>query len=125
MRHIRVGDAELAYEVRGEGEPVLLIAPGEFIDGLAHPLFRRPELCSNCGLIHNRQLGVRFAPPGGDPPSFATAFVTRRHTEHVATVAVLRTASPFAQRRRLGRSDDAARTVYHGRVRDRTKSGHQ
>jgi hypothetical protein len=38
MRRIQIGDAELEYEVRGDGEPILLIAPGIFIDGLANPL---------------------------------------------------------------------------------------
>jgi DNA-binding transcriptional LysR family regulator len=34
--------------------------------------------------------GVRFLPLGGDAPSFATAVVTRRDTEHMPTVAFLR-----------------------------------
>ena len=34
--------------------------------------------------------GVRFLPLGGNAPSFATAVVTRRHTEHMPTVAFLR-----------------------------------
>src|SRR4051812_8554889 len=34
--------------------------------------------------------GVRFLPLGGDAPSFATAVVTRRATEHMPTVAFLR-----------------------------------
>jgi DNA-binding transcriptional LysR family regulator len=33
---------------------------------------------------------VRFLPVGGDAPSFATAVVTRRDTEHMPTVAFLR-----------------------------------
>jgi pimeloyl-ACP methyl ester carboxylesterase len=40
-----------------EGEPVLLIAPGVFIDGLAHPLFRRPELFSSYRLVHYHRRG--------------------------------------------------------------------
>src|SRR3954463_6213558 len=34
--------------------------------------------------------GIRFLPLGGDAPSFATAVVTRRDTEHMPTVALLR-----------------------------------
>lgn len=34
--------------------------------------------------------GVRFLPLGGDAPSFATAVVTRRDTDHMPTVAFLR-----------------------------------
>jgi hypothetical protein len=125
MRHIRADNTELECQVREDREPLLLSVPGVLIDGLAQPLIRRPDLCSKYLLIPNRQPGVRFAQLGRDPPSFATAFVTRRDTEHIPTVAVLRTGSPLAQPRRLVGSDDAPRTVYHGRVRDRAESGHR
>jgi len=37
--------------------------------------------------------GVRFLPLGGDAPCFATGVVTRRDTEHLPTVALLRAVS--------------------------------
>jgi hypothetical protein len=109
MRHTRVDDTELEYQVRGEGQPVLLIVPEMSIDGLAQPLFRPPDLRSSHRLIHDRQPGVRLVRLGGDPPKFAPAFVTRRHTEHTPTVAVLRAPSPFVQPRRpAGREPSTA-----------------
>jgi len=37
--------------------------------------------------------GVRFVPLNGESPVLATAIVSPRHTEHLPTVAFLRTAS--------------------------------
>jgi pimeloyl-ACP methyl ester carboxylesterase len=71
VRRTQVGDAELEYEVRGEGEPALLIAPGIFIDGLAHPLFRRPELLSNNRLVHYHRRGWAASTRGHEPLSVA------------------------------------------------------
>jgi pimeloyl-ACP methyl ester carboxylesterase len=71
MRHIQIGDAEVEYEVRGDGEPVLLIAPGIFIDGLAHPLFRRPELCSYHRLVHYHRRGWAASGRAAEPLSVA------------------------------------------------------
>ena len=36
MECAAIDDAELEYEVQGHGEPVLLIAPAAFSDGLPH-----------------------------------------------------------------------------------------
>src|SRR5918911_1075859 len=54
---LEIDDAELEYEVRGRGEPVLFIAPAGFSDGLARPLFGQPELAANYRLIHYRRRG--------------------------------------------------------------------
>jgi pimeloyl-ACP methyl ester carboxylesterase len=57
MQRARVGDVELEYEVRGSGEPVVLIH-GSVIAAEFLPLVREPAL-SDCTLIryHRRGLG--------------------------------------------------------------------
>jgi pimeloyl-ACP methyl ester carboxylesterase len=57
VERLEIDDAEFEYEVRGRGEPVLLIAPAGISDGLARPLFGQPELAANHRLIHYRRRG--------------------------------------------------------------------
>jgi len=52
VRKIEIDETVLEYEVRGDGEPVLLIHPSVFADALAHPLYREPELSDGYALIH-------------------------------------------------------------------------
>lgn len=69
MDRIRVDDVEIEFEVRGAGEPVLLIAPSVVIDGLAHPLFERPDLAGGYQLIHYHRRGWAGSTLGDGPPS--------------------------------------------------------
>jgi pimeloyl-ACP methyl ester carboxylesterase len=71
MSHIQVDDVELEYEVRGVGEPVLLVPLSVFIDGLARPLFGQPRLCSNHRLIHYHRRGWSGSSRGHGPLSVA------------------------------------------------------
>ncbi len=57
MERLYVDDAQIEYEVRGEGEPVLLIHLSVVADGLAYPLFAQPELASRYQLIHYHRRG--------------------------------------------------------------------
>ena len=68
---IRVDGAEIAYEVRGEGEPVLLIPLSVIIDGLAHPLFRRAALAEANRLIHYHRRGWSGSTLGDGPSRVA------------------------------------------------------
>jgi hypothetical protein len=67
MDRIRVDDAEIEYEVRGDGEPVLLIPPSVVIDSLAHPLLRQPELAGGYRLIHYHRRGWAGSTLGEGP----------------------------------------------------------
>lgn len=69
--------------------------------------------------------GVRFVPLRGDQPTFATAIVTRRDTDHIPTVAFLRAVSALAKPRTLRPSVDTLRNGGHGRLSDRAQSGRQ
>ena len=71
MDHIRVDDAKTAYEVRGDGEPVLLIPLSVFIDGLAHPLFGEAALAGAYRLIHYYRRGWSGSTLGDGPSSVA------------------------------------------------------
>jgi 3-oxoadipate enol-lactonase len=57
MERLQVNGSAIEYQVQGSGEPVLLIAVGLVIDGLARPLFGQPELASRYRLIHYRRRG--------------------------------------------------------------------
>jgi pimeloyl-ACP methyl ester carboxylesterase len=57
MERAAIDDVEVEYEVHGNGEPVLLIAPAAFSDGLARPLLRQTELARKYQLIHYRRRG--------------------------------------------------------------------
>jgi pimeloyl-ACP methyl ester carboxylesterase len=52
-----IDDVELEYQLHGNGEPVLLIAPAAFSDGLARPLLGQTELARKYQLIHYRRRG--------------------------------------------------------------------
>jgi DNA-binding transcriptional LysR family regulator len=69
--------------------------------------------------------GVRFVPLGGDQPTFATAALTRRGTDHIPTVAFLRAVSALAKPRTLSASADTLRSADHGRLGDRAESDRQ
>ena len=71
MERLEIDDAELEYESRGSGEPVLLIAPAGISDGLARPLFGQPELAANYRLIHYRRRGYMNSTRGQQPLSIA------------------------------------------------------
>ncbi len=67
MKCLRVDDAQIEYEVRGEGEPVLLIHLSVIADGLAYPLFARPEIESRYQLIHFHRRGYGGSTRGSVP----------------------------------------------------------
>ncbi len=71
MERIEIGTASIEYEVRGDGVPVLLIPVGIVADGLARPLFARPELASRYKLIHYHRRGYMGSTPGGEPSTIA------------------------------------------------------
>ncbi len=71
MKRVQVDDVEIEYEVRGDGEPVLLIPLSVIIEGLAHPLFGQPELAGNYRLIHYHRRGWTGSSRGEGPPSVA------------------------------------------------------
>ena len=70
MQRFNVDAAELEYEVRGEGEPVLLIPLSVIADGLAHPLFSQPELADHYRLIHYHRRGYAGSTRGAGPLTF-------------------------------------------------------
>ena len=57
MERLAIDDIELEYQIQGRGEPVLLIAPAAFSDGLARPLFGQTGLARKYQLIHYRRRG--------------------------------------------------------------------
>ncbi|GAC1507398.1 MAG: hypothetical protein NVS1B3_07780 [Candidatus Dormibacteraceae bacterium] len=67
MQRVTVDDAELEYEVQGDGEPVLLIPLSVIIDGLARPLFGRSELARKYQLIHYHRRGYVGSSRGTEP----------------------------------------------------------
>ncbi len=67
MEHFEVDAAVIEYEVRGQGEPVLLIAPSLTADGLGVPLFTQPELASHYQLIHYHRRGYMGSTLGSEP----------------------------------------------------------
>jgi pimeloyl-ACP methyl ester carboxylesterase len=56
MDRAALGDVELEYELRGDGEPVLLIHPGIFADWFT-PLFQERVLTSRYRLVHYHRAG--------------------------------------------------------------------
>ena len=77
MKKADISGVELEYEVEGAGEPVLLISPGPFADGML-PLFSEKALVEGYRLIRYRQR--RLADSKNGPVSFA---------EHAADAAEL------------------------------------
>ncbi len=67
MDRLDVDDAQIEFEVRGEGAPVLLIPPALVIDALAHPLFAEPEIASQYQLIHYHRRGDSGSTLGSEP----------------------------------------------------------
>ncbi len=71
MERLQIDDAQIEYEVRGQGEPVLLIHLSVIADGLAHPLFSRPEIADSYQLIHYHRRGYVGSTRGSVPLSAA------------------------------------------------------
>ena len=61
---------ELEYEVRGTGEPVVLIHPGHFADWFV-PLLNEPVLAEHYRLIRYHRVGCRGSSPIVGPASLA------------------------------------------------------
>lgn len=57
MERLQVDDAEIEYEVRGTGEPLLLIHLSVIADGLAVPLYAQPQVAAAYQLIHYHRRG--------------------------------------------------------------------
>lgn len=71
MERLKIDDAQIEYEVRGRGEPVLLVQVGVVADGLAWPLFSRPELAEKYRLIHYHRRGYMGSTVGSAPLTVA------------------------------------------------------
>lgn len=69
MQCLQIDSAQIEYEVRGQGEPVLLIHLSVVADGLAYPLFARPEIASRYQLIHFHRRGYGRSTLGNVPLS--------------------------------------------------------
>ncbi len=67
MECLQIDDAQIEYEIRGQGEPVLLIHLSVVADGLAYPLFDRPEIASKYQLIHFHRRGYGESTLGSVP----------------------------------------------------------
>ncbi len=66
MEKARINDVDIAYEVRGDGEPVLLIH-GAFIADAFKPLAGHPSLAANQVIwYHRRGYGESAGEPGTD-----------------------------------------------------------
>lgn len=61
---------ELEYEIRGAGEPVVLIHPGHFADWFA-PLLGEPALTEHYRVLSYHRVGCVGSSPIGGPVSFA------------------------------------------------------
>ncbi len=70
MDRLQVEDALIEYEVRGRGEPVLLIHPSIIADGLALPLFGQPLVAGKYQLIHYHRRGWMGSTRGSAPLTF-------------------------------------------------------
>jgi pimeloyl-ACP methyl ester carboxylesterase len=69
MERAKLNGIELEYEVKGSGEPLLLIGPGPFADSFL-PLLTEPAL-EAYRLVRYRQRGQAGSPRGPEPVSFA------------------------------------------------------
>jgi len=58
MDRAKLGNVEIEYEVKGDGEPVVLIHPGIFSDWFA-PLRKEPILASQYRLVHFHRVGCK------------------------------------------------------------------
>src|SRR5688572_26042112 len=79
MEKANVNGLELEYEVKGSGEPVLLISTGPIADSFL-PLLSEEALTGRYRLIRYRQRQLADRPDGSAPVSFA---------EHAADAAGL------------------------------------
>jgi hypothetical protein len=68
MERARINGAELEYEIRGEGEPVLLIH-GSHIGGSFVPLMEQPALTGEYKLIRYHRWGFLGSSPAEGPMS--------------------------------------------------------
>ncbi len=71
MERLLVDDAEIEYQVWGDGEPVLLLHLSGLADGLARPLCGQPELASRYRLIHYHRRGYVGSTVGTQPLTVA------------------------------------------------------
>jgi pimeloyl-ACP methyl ester carboxylesterase len=78
MEHLQIDDASIEYEIRGSGEPVLLIPLSLIIDGLGHPLFSQTELTAHYRLIHYHRRGWMGSTRGQAPLTIAHMAVDAR-----------------------------------------------
>ena len=67
MDRLRVDSVEIEYEVRGLGEPVLLIHPSLMVDGLVLPLLAQPDFASHYRVIHYYRRGYLGSSLGSEP----------------------------------------------------------
>ena len=74
-----LGDVEVEYELRGNGEPVLLIHPGIFADWFT-PLFHEPVLTSHYRLVHYYRVGCAGSSHIAGPVSLS------RHATHARSL---------------------------------------
>jgi pimeloyl-ACP methyl ester carboxylesterase len=79
MQRAAVNGVELEYELKGSGEPVLLISPGPIAAAFL-PLMSEPALTDRYGLIRYHRRGQAASTPAGGPVSFA---------DHAADAAAL------------------------------------
>ncbi len=69
MERLGIDGATIEYEVRGDGEPVLLIPVGVVADGLGRPLLAEPALASGYRLIHYHRRGYMGSTLGDERPT--------------------------------------------------------
>lgn len=68
MKRARIGDAELEYEVTGEGTPMLFVHGANLADGMA-ALSRHPALTGNVSAITYHRRGMAGSTGGSGPSS--------------------------------------------------------
>ncbi len=71
MDCLQIDDAQIEYEVRGVGEPVLLIHLSVIADGLAYPLYARQEIAGRYRLVHFHRRGYGLSTRGTVPLTVA------------------------------------------------------
>jgi pimeloyl-ACP methyl ester carboxylesterase len=70
MDRAALGDIELEFDIRGSGEPVVLIHPGHFADWFK-PLLPEPPLADRYRLLTYHRVGCAGSSPVGGPVSLA------------------------------------------------------
>ncbi len=71
MERLQVENAVIEYQVRGSGEPVLLLHLSVIADGLAYPLFGQPELVAQYQFILYHRRGYAGSTLGSEPLTLA------------------------------------------------------